>query len=128
MTIGAQVRSQPFGVYLQPAQLRANIEFGVDPAIEADGARHASFDRRRVSLRWLSGTLLTGLSGAVLIGSAIYAALGHQTYFAEPPAPSLAQRKEINLDFGVNPHKGDRLVKAVDIVAGKQSFQAPTTL
>ena len=113
---------------LQPAQLRANIEFGVDPAIEADGIRHASFDRRRVSLRWLFGTLLTGLSGAALIGSAIYAALGHQTYFAEAPVPSLSQRKEINLDFGVNPRKGDRLVKAVDIVAGKQSFQAPTTL
>ncbi|MGH6868814.1 MAG: M23 family peptidase, partial [Methylocella sp.] len=128
MTMGVQVRSQRFGVYFQPAQLRANIEFGVDPAIEADGARHASFDRRRVSLRWLSGTLLTGLSGAALIGSAIYAALGHQTYFAEPPSLSLSQRKEINLDFGVNPHKGDRLVKAVDIVAGKQTFQAPTTL
>ena len=128
MTMDAGVQSRNPGVYLQPAQLRANIEFGVDPAIEADGARHASFDRRRVSLRWLSGTLLTGLSGAALFGSAIYAALGHQTYFAEAPAPSLSQRKEINLDFGVNPHKGDRLVKAVDIVAGKQSFQAPTTL
>ncbi|MGH6845917.1 MAG: M23 family peptidase, partial [Methylocella sp.] len=124
----ARVLSQSPGVYLQPAQLRASIEFGVDPAIEPDGARRASFDRRRVSLRWLSGTLLTGLSGAALIGSAIYAALGHQTYFAEAPAPSLAQRKEILLDFGVNPRKGDRLVKAVDIVAGKQSFQAPTTL
>nr|MDQ6867962.1 M23 family peptidase [Pseudomonadota bacterium] len=104
MTMGARVRSQSPGIYLQPARLRANIEFGVDPAIEADGARHASFDRRRVSLRWLSATLLTGLTGAALIGSAIYAALGHQTYFAEAPAPSLSQRKEINLDFGVNPH------------------------
>jgi hypothetical protein len=110
MTMGAQVRTRRFGVYLRPAKLRANLEFGVDPAIEADGARHASFDRRRVSLRWLSGTLLTGLFGAALIGSAIYAALGHQTYFAEAPAPSLPQRKEINLDFGVNPRKGDRLV------------------
>ncbi|MGH6838148.1 MAG: M23 family metallopeptidase [Methylocella sp.] len=126
MDVGVRIRSP--GVYLQPAQSRANIEFGVDPAIAAAGVRHASFDRRRVSLRWLSGTLLTGLSGAALIGSAIYAALGHQTYFAEAPTPSLSQRKEINLDFGVNPRKGDRLVKAVDIVAGKQSFQAPTTL
>jgi murein DD-endopeptidase MepM/ murein hydrolase activator NlpD len=128
MTMAAQVRSQRFGVYFQPAQFRANLEFGADPAIEADGARHASLDRRRVSLRWLSGTLLTGFSGAALFGSAIYAALGHQTNFAEAPSPALSQRKEINLDFGVNPHKGDRLVKAVDIVVGKQSFQAPTTL
>ncbi|MGH6812607.1 MAG: M23 family metallopeptidase [Methylocella sp.] len=128
MKMDARVQSQSSGVYFQPARLSANIQFGVDPAIEAAGSRHASFDRRRVSLRWLSGTLLTGLSGAALIGSAIYAALGHQAYFAEAPAPSLSQRKEINLDFGVNPRKGDRLVKAVDIVAGKQSFQAPTTL
>jgi len=116
MTMDAQVRSQRFGVYLQPAHLRTNIEFGVDPAIEADGARHASFDRRRVSLRWFSGTLLTGLSGAALIGSAIYAALGHQTYFAEAPAPSHSQRTDITLDFGVHPHKGDRLVTAADLV------------
>lgn len=128
MTMAALVQSQHFGVYLKPAHLRANIEFGVEPAIEADGARHASLDRRRVSLRWLFGTLLTGFSGAALLGSAIYAALGHQTNFAEAPALALSQRKEISLDFGVNPHKGDRLVKAVDIVAGKQSFQAPTTL
>ncbi|MGH8513100.1 MAG: M23 family peptidase, partial [Gammaproteobacteria bacterium] len=127
MTMDAGVQNTSPGVYLQPAQLRAKIEFGVDPAIEAAGIRHASFDRRRVSLRWLSATLLTGLTGAALIGSAIYAALGHQRYFAKAPAPSLSTRKEITLDFGVNPRKGDRLVKAVDIVAGKQSFQAPTT-
>jgi murein DD-endopeptidase MepM/ murein hydrolase activator NlpD len=107
---------------------RADAEFGLDPAIEVDGGHHTSFDRRRVSLRWFSGTLLTGVSGALLIGAAIYAALGQRTYFAEPPSPALSQRKEITLDFGVNPHKGDRLVKAVDLVAAKQSFQAPTAM
>src|ERR1019366_3879737 len=64
-------------------------ELGVGPAMEAGGGRHASFDRRKVSLRWFTGTLLTGLSGGALIGAAIYAALGHQTYFAEAPAPSI---------------------------------------
>ena len=116
------------GIRLQPARFGTSFEFGVDPAMEADGGRHASFDRRTVSLRWFTGTLLTGLSGGALIGAAIFAALGHQNYFAETPAPALSQRKEINLDFGVNPHKGDRLVKAVDIVAEKQSFQAPATI
>ncbi|HUI21536.1 MAG TPA: M23 family metallopeptidase [Methylocella sp.] len=128
MAMSAPLRTENTGIRLQPARFGTRIDFGVDPAIEAYGARQASFDRRKVSLRWLAGTLLTGVSGGVLIGAAIYAALGHQTYFAEAPAPAPTQRKEINLDFGVNPHKGDRLVKAVDIVAEKQSFQAPATI
>ncbi|HUB65575.1 MAG TPA: M23 family metallopeptidase [Methylocella sp.] len=128
MTMSAQLQTHNPGLRFSPPRFSAGIDFGVDPAIVASGARHASFDRRKVSLRWLSGTLLTGLSGGVLIGAAIYAALGHQTYFAEAPTPALSQRKEINLDFGVNPHKGDRLVKAADIIAEKQSFQAPATI
>jgi murein DD-endopeptidase MepM/ murein hydrolase activator NlpD len=102
------------------------VELGHEPAIEADGARHSSFDRKRVSLRWFAGTILTGLSGGALIGAAIYASLGNQSFVAEPP--SLASRKEIALDFGVNQHKADRLVKSVDIVAAKQTFRAPTAI
>jgi murein DD-endopeptidase MepM/ murein hydrolase activator NlpD len=129
MTIDVQVQHQGFSAYPRPrARMRPNSEFGLDPAMEASGGRAASIDRRRVSLRWLCGTFLTGFAGAGLIGAAIYAALGHQTYLAEAPAPALSQRKEINLDFGVSQHKSDRLVKAVDIVAGKQRFQAPTVI
>ncbi len=102
------------------------VELGHEPAIEADGARHSSFDRKRVSLRWFAGTILTGLSGGALIGAAIYASLGNQSFVAE--SPSLASRKEIALDFGVNQHKADRLVKSVDIVAAKQTFRAPTAI
>jgi murein DD-endopeptidase MepM/ murein hydrolase activator NlpD len=108
------------------ARIFDGVDLGCDPAIEADGRRHTPFDRKRISLRWLSGIILTGLSGAALIGAAIYAALGHQSYFTEPPA--LAPRKEIVLDFGVNPRKADRLVKAVDIVAAKQVFRAPMAI
>lgn len=104
------------------------VDLGLDPAIEADGARHTAFDRRRVSLRWFSGTILTGVSGGALFAAAIYAALGHESYFAEAPSPAIAQRRETNADFGINPRKADRLVKAVDIVAAKQSFRAPTAI
>ena len=122
------MRTQASGIRLQPARFGAKIEFGVDPALQAGGGRQASFDRRKISLRWLAGILLTGVSGGALIGAAIYAALGHQSYFAEAPTAAPSQRKEITLDFGVNPHKGDRLVKSVDIVAEKQSFQAPAAI
>ena len=38
---------------------------GGPPAIEADGRRHSADDRRRVSIRWLLGTVLTGLMRAL---------------------------------------------------------------
>lgn len=126
MTMELHWRGHERGVGTWSARAMGVIDLGLDPAIEADGERHTAFDRRRISFRWLSGTILTGLSGATLIGAAIYAALGYQTYFAEPP--TLSQRKEINVDFGVNPRKADRLVKSVDIVAAKQSFHAPTAI
>lgn len=122
------MRSPGFCAYLQTAASFGGSGIGLVPAIEAPCPRPAALERRRVSLRWLAGILLTGLSGAGLIGVAIYAALGRQTYFAEAPALAVAQRREINLDFGVNPRKSDRLVKSADIIAGKQRFQAPATI
>ena len=102
-----------------------SVDLGVEPAIEADGERHTFFDHRRVSLRWLCGTVLTGFMGAVLIGAAIYAALDHQSNFAEAPVPASPARKDV-AEAGMNPRKGDRLVKPVDIVAAKQTYHVPT--
>ncbi len=79
-------------------------------------------------MRWLAGTTLTGLSGAVLIGSAAYSALDGRSNFAEAPTIAQTIRKEERGDSSVNQKKGDRLVKAVDIVAAKQTFKAPTTV
>lgn len=101
-------------------------ELGLEPAIEVNGERHRPFDRRRVSARWLVGTILAGLSGAALIAAAIYAALDHQSNFAEAPSVAIPVRKQA--DSGINPRKGDRLVKAVDIIAAKQTFNSPTTI
>ena len=97
------------------------VDLGVEPAIEVDGERHTFFDHRRVSVRWLVGTILTGLMGAALIGSTIYAALDHESNFAVAPTPALPAQKDVGADEAVLP-KGDRLVKPVDIVAAKQLF------
>jgi murein DD-endopeptidase MepM/ murein hydrolase activator NlpD len=103
------------------------VDLGVEPAIEADGRRHSAEDRRNVSVRWLCGTILTGFAGALLIGSAIYASFGNHKNFAEIPEAAAPPRRDASGD-GINPRKGDRLVKAVDIVAAKQTFKAPTTI
>ncbi len=102
----------------------AGVALGVEPAIEADGERHSFFDHRRVSLRWLGGTVLTGFLGAALIGAAIFAALDRQSNFAEAPILAVPVRKDV--ETGINPRKGDRLVKPVDIVAAKQTFRVST--
>jgi murein DD-endopeptidase MepM/ murein hydrolase activator NlpD len=99
-----------------------------EPPIEADGRRGASIDRRHVSLRWLAGTILACLSGASLMGAAVNATLGHRLYFAEPPTHAQSPHKETSADSGINPHKADRLVQAVDIVAAKRTFHAPTAI
>ena len=104
------------------------MDLGMEPPIEADGERHTADDRRRVSLRWLTGTILTGLAGTGLIGAAIYAALDRQPHFAEAPVAAGPTHRETLTGDLVNPRKGDRLVKPVDIVAGKQTFRTPTTI
>jgi murein DD-endopeptidase MepM/ murein hydrolase activator NlpD len=104
------------------------MDLGMDPPIEADGERHTADDRRRVSLRWLTGTILTGLAGTGLIGAAIYAALDRQPNFAEAPVAAGPARREAVTGDLVNPRKSDRLVKPVDIVAGKQTFRTPTAV
>lgn len=116
-----------------PSDFRAErqwgaLDLGHEPPIEADGVDHTEHDRRRVSLRWLSGTILTGLSGALLIGAAIHVALNRQMRIAEAPVLAAIKSRDGGGDVGVNPRKGDRLVKSVDIVAAKQSFRTPTTL
>ena len=68
-------------------------------------------DRRRVSVQWFSGTILTGLCGAALIGGAVFASLDGEMTFAKVP-----ERVEGALRgaFGANDrnaalHKSDRL-------------------
>ena len=109
-------------------RLAVKVDLGLEPPIDSAGEEHSPGDRWRVSVRWLCGTVLTGFAGALLIGSALFTALGRQTYFAEVPQLSSPQRRDTASGEQINPGKGDRLMKSVDLVAAKQSFKAPTTL
>ena len=104
---------------------RVRPELGVEPAIELDGETHTPDDRWRVSFRWLVGTVLTGMAGAALIGAALYAALGHNSYFAETAEFAIVSRRDGGSEQA-NGGKGDRLMKSVDLVAAKQSFRTTT--
>src|SRR5258705_5974394 len=62
------------------------IELGPAPPLSVDGSDAAVIDRRRVSVQWFSGTILTGLCGAALIGGAVFASLDGEMTFAKGPA------------------------------------------
>ncbi|WP_455270440.1 M23 family metallopeptidase [Rhizobium herbae] len=55
---------------------------GNEPPILADGRKAP--DRREISLRWLSGTFLTGITSSLLMGVALFAALDGRQQLAIP--------------------------------------------
>ena len=106
----------------------AGPALGVEPAIEADGRRHAAAERRLVSKRWLAGTVLTGVAGAALIGAAIDASLSRHAIRVQPASYASTSGRGDAVRSDTSLPKGDRLVKKVDVIAEKQSFKAPTAV
>lgn len=100
---------------------------GVEPPLETDGVAHTDLERRRVSVRWLAGTILTGFAGAALIGGAVYAALDPSLFNAEQPQITTLERPAPRAE-GAAARKGDRIFKSVDIIAARQTFRTPTTM
>ena len=105
-----------------------DIELGVEPPIRIGEARLDPSERRRASLRWLTGAVLTGLCGVTLIGAALYFDLDGEFEFAEAPEFVTAAPTADSQDEGVSPGKGDRLLRPIDIVSDRQTFKAPTTI
>jgi murein DD-endopeptidase MepM/ murein hydrolase activator NlpD len=97
----------------------ATIDLGNEPPMSVDGDLRSDLDRRRVSVRWLSGTILTGLCGAALMGGAVFAALDGEAHFAATP-----ERAEPLLHSGLGvrtaSHKGDRLLPVGEMNIARQ--------
>jgi murein DD-endopeptidase MepM/ murein hydrolase activator NlpD len=55
------------------------VQLGNEPPLSVDGSSGGLVDRRRVSVQWFSGTILTGLCGAALMGGAVFASLDGET-------------------------------------------------
>ena len=80
-------------VVLDQARLRGanrrldaeTINLGNEPPLSVDGGTGGLVDRRRLSIQWFAGTILTGLCGAALMGGAVYASLDGETNFASAP-------------------------------------------
>jgi murein DD-endopeptidase MepM/ murein hydrolase activator NlpD len=104
------------------------IDLGHEPPLSVDGSEAAVIDRRRVSVQWFSGTILTGLCGAALIGGAVFASLDGEMTFAKVP-----ERVEGALRgaFGANDktaslHKSDRLPPPNEATAARNIVRVST--
>ncbi|CCE09091.1 putative metalloendopeptidase [Bradyrhizobium sp. STM 3843] len=104
------------------------IDLGHEPPLSVDGSEAAVIDRRRVSVQWFSGTILTGLCGAALIGGAVFASLDGELTFARMP-----ERVETALRgaFGGNDHtvtlrKSDRLPPPSEASAARSMVRIST--
>jgi murein DD-endopeptidase MepM/ murein hydrolase activator NlpD len=104
------------------------IELGNEPPLSVDGGTSGYVDRRRVSVQWFAGTILTALCGAALMGGAVFTSLDGETNFA-----SLPERVEVALRgaLGVGgdkmgARKSDRLPTAEEPTFARQVIRVST--
>jgi murein DD-endopeptidase MepM/ murein hydrolase activator NlpD len=113
------------------AHLSSGIDLGHEPPLSTSGGAAPEVDKWEVNLRWLGASVLTGVTGAVLIGASIYIALEGAATSALPPeratvgarAPEGANDRATNVA-----RKSDRLNMTENTVSARQSFKAPMTI
>ncbi|MEP5624797.1 MAG: M23 family peptidase, partial [Hyphomicrobiales bacterium] len=89
--------------------LQKPIDLGNEPPLRAYESRSGLPDRRQVSLRWLTGTVLTGVTSLVLMGGALMAALdGQYSVAATHSGDAFLGNFNLSGDSG---SKGDRVLK-----------------
>ncbi|MBO6722625.1 MAG: M23 family metallopeptidase [Roseitalea sp.] len=88
---------------------------GNEPAIASTGRRAP--DRREISLRWLTGTFLTGLTSTTLMGVALFAALDGKQFLATPP--------EIASQSGSDRRDDEDAVKTARLVGNSVQVATP---
>ncbi len=110
----------------------SGIDLGHEPPLNSNGSVAPDIDKRDVNLRWLGASVLTGVTGAVLIGASIYVALEGATTSALPPeraalnggtASAAEEERASNAA-----RKADRLNMTENTVSARQSFKAPMTI
>src|ERR1700748_314736 len=122
---GLSQRSSRGGGYGREAGI---IDLGHEPPLSVDGTEAAVIDRRRVSVQWFSGTILTGLCGAALMGAAFFASLdGEMTFARMPERVESALRGAFgSADRLVSLHKSARLPPPGESTASRNVVRVST--
>jgi murein DD-endopeptidase MepM/ murein hydrolase activator NlpD len=127
------------GVVLDQSRLRGTkhhrrlaaetIDLGNEPPLSVDGGSGGLVDRRRISVQWFSGTILTGLCGAALMGGAVFASLDGETNFASAPERVGSALRGAISSIGERLNvlrKTDRLPALIEPSVARQILRVPT--
>lgn len=104
------------------------MNLGDKPPILSGSGRRPP-DRRQVSLRWLSGTFLTGITSSLLMGGALYASLDGREKLTLPA--SLFVQSSIDAksdDKNIAAEKGDRTVAILATTSSTTNILDVTTM
>ncbi|QRM28986.1 M23 family metallopeptidase [Microvirga sp. VF16] len=114
------------------SHLSSGIDLGHEPPLNTNGGAAPEVDKWEVNLRWLGASVLTGVTGAALIGASIYIALEGATTSALPPErAALNGRAPSGTDEERSSNvarKADRLNMTEHTSSARQSFKAPMTI
>jgi murein DD-endopeptidase MepM/ murein hydrolase activator NlpD len=103
------------------------IELGNEPPLSVDGGSSGFVDRRRVSVQWFAGTILTALCGAALMGGAVFTSLdGEANFAALPERVEVALRGALGGAAEKGTHKSDRLPAAEEPTFARQVIRVST--
>ena len=108
-----------------------HIDLGNEAPLSVDGENSGLVDRRRVSVQWFSGTILTGLCGAALMGGAVFAALDGETNFATVPERVEAALRAVSSAgerLANATRKTDRLPPPGELTSTRQTIPFSTTV
>lgn len=105
------------------------IDLGNEPPLSVDGGTGGLIDRRRVSAHWFSGTILTGLCGAALMGGAVFASLGESNFASLPERVEGALRAAAGAigERLSGPRKSDKLPPVGEANAARQVIRVSMT-
>jgi murein DD-endopeptidase MepM/ murein hydrolase activator NlpD len=111
----------------RPRNEIGRIDLGNEPPLSVDGGTGMTIDRRRVSAQWFSGTILTGLCGAALMGGAVFTSLDGEAHFAASPERAETSLRGAIAERSSGPRKADRLPPAGETNSARQVIRVSMT-
>jgi murein DD-endopeptidase MepM/ murein hydrolase activator NlpD len=103
------------------------VQLGDEPPLSVDGGNSGFVDRRRISVQWFAGTILTALCGAALMGGAVFTSLDGETTFASlPERVEVALRGALGIDRAGVSRKSDRLPTVEEPSFARQIIRVST--
>ncbi|MGX1307836.1 murein DD-endopeptidase MepM/ murein hydrolase activator NlpD [Amorphus suaedae] len=101
------------------------VDLGEEPPLVVGPSGPEAFGRRSVSIRWLAGTVLTGITSTVLMGGALIGALDGRYSITLPASANVGEMTATTLGAGPA-SKSDRIIPAAEEISNKQIVEVST--